>query len=146
MFANPRNAAAGSLRQLDSRITASRPLSFFAWGLREVKGGDLPGQYSGVVEKLRDWGFPNTHLFRKVQGADGCLKYYAEIASMRDKLPFEIDGVVYKVDDYAARDKLGFTARAPRWAIAHKFPAQEETTVVEDIEASVGRTGVCMAN
>jgi DNA ligase (NAD+) len=94
------------------------------------------------VEKLRDWGFPVTELFRKVQGADGCLKYYTEIAARRDKLPFEIDGVVYKVDNLAAREKLGFTAREPRWAIAHKFPAQEETTTVEDIQASVGRTGV----
>ena len=142
IFANPRNAAAGSLRQLDSRITASRPLSFFPWGLGEVKGGDMPDHYSGVIEKLRDWGFPITNLFKKVTGAEGCLKYYADIGAKRDKLPFEIDGVVYKVDDLAAREKLGFTARAPRWAIAHKFPAQEETTVVEDIQASVGRTGV----
>jgi len=141
-FANPRNAAAGSLRQLDSRITAARPLSFFPWGLGEVKGGEIPGHYSDVVEKLRDWGFPITSLFRKVPNVDGCLKYYAEIAAQRNKLPFEIDGVVYKVDDLAARDKLGYTARAPRWAIAHKFPAQEETTVVENIQASVGRTGV----
>jgi DNA ligase (NAD+) len=142
VFANPRNAAAGSLRQLDSRVTASRPLSFFPWGLGEVKGGELPGHYSGLVEKLRDWGFPITDLFRKVHGVDGCLEYYADIAGKRDQLPFEIDGVVYKVDELAARDRLGFTARAPRWAIAHKFPALEETTVVEDIQASVGRTGV----
>jgi DNA ligase (NAD+) len=142
LFANPRNAAAGSLRQLDSRVTAARPLSFFPWGLGEVSGGDVPEQYSGVVAKLRDWGFRITDLFRKVKGADGCLEYYAMIGAKRDKLPFEIDGVVYKVDDLAARERLGFTARAPRWAIAHKFPAQEETTVVEDILASVGRTGV----
>jgi DNA ligase (NAD+) len=142
IFANPRNAAAGSLRQLDSRITASRPLSFFPWGIGETEGGKVHGLYSGLVEKLRDWGFPVTELFRKVQGADGCLKYYTEIAARRDKLPFEIDGVVYKVDNLAAREKLGFTAREPRWAIAHKFPAQEETTTVEDIQASVGRTGV----
>jgi DNA ligase (NAD+) len=95
-----------------------------------------------VVEKLRGWGFPVTKLFKKVKGAEGCLHYYAEIAGKRDQLPFDIDGVVYKVDDLAAREKLGFTARAPRWAIAHKFPAQEETTVVEGIEAQVGRTGV----
>jgi DNA ligase (NAD+) len=142
LFANPRNAAAGSLRQLDSRITASRPLSFFPWGIGEVEGGKIPGHYSGLAEKLRDWGFPVTDLLRKVRGADECLKYYAEIAAKRDRLPFEIDGVVYKVDDLAARDRLGFTAREPRWAIAHKFPAQEETTVVEDIQPSVGRTGV----
>jgi len=142
VFANPRNAAAGSLRQLDSRITASRPLSFFPWGTGDVSGGSLPEQYSGVVEKLREWGFRTTDHFRKVKGMDGCLEYYAAIGAKRDKLPFEIDGVVYKVDDFAAREQLGFTARAPRWAIAHKFPAQEETTVVEEILASVGRTGV----
>jgi len=142
VFANPRNAAAGSLRQLDSRITASRPLSFFPWGLGEVKGGEVPDQYSGVVQSLRSWGFRTTDLFKKVKGAEGCLEYYMAIGAKRDRLPFEIDGVVYKVDDLAARDKLGYTARAPRWAIAHKFPAQEETTVVEDILASVGRTGV----
>jgi len=142
LFANPRNAAAGSLRQLDSRITAARPLSFFPWGIGEIEGGKLPGLYSEVVENLRDWGFPVTNLFRKVRGADGCLAYYAEIGAQREKIPFEIDGVVYKVDELAAREKLGYTARAPRWAIAHKFPAQEETTVVEDILASVGRTGV----
>jgi DNA ligase (NAD+) len=142
VFANPRNAAAGSLRQLDPRITASRPLSFFPWGLGEVDGGEVPGHYSGVVAKLRDWGFRVTDLFRKVTGIEGCLEYYADIGARRNALPFEIDGVVYKVDDYAAREKLGFTARAPRWAVAHKFPAQEETTVVEGILASVGRTGV----
>jgi DNA ligase (NAD+) len=142
LFANPRNAAAGSLRQLDSRVTAARPLSFFPWGIGEVDGGKIPGRYSDLVEKLRAWGFPVTNLFRKVLGADGCLRYYAEIAARRDQLPYEIDGVVYKLDDLAGREKLGFTAREPRWAIAHKFPAREETTVVEDIQASVGRTGV----
>jgi len=159
VFANPRNAAAGSLRQLDPRITATRPLSFFPWGLGEVAGGKVPAtamdggsaenagavfphRYSGVIEKLRDWGFRTTDLFRKLRGIDDCLAYYEEIGAQRDRLPFEIDGVVYKVDDFAARQRLGFTARAPRWAIAHKFAAQEENTVVEDILASVGRTGV----
>jgi len=142
VFANPRNAAAGSLRQLDPRITAGRPLRFFPWGLGEVSGGEVPSLYSGVIEKLRDWGFRVTDLFRKPIGIEGCLQYYAEIGARRDRLPFEIDGVVYKLDDLAARERLGFTARAPRWAIAHKFPAHEETTVVEDILASVGRTGV----
>ena len=142
IFANPRNAAAGSLRQLDPRITATRPLSFFPWGLGEVAGGKVPEHYSGVIEKLHAWGFRVTDLFRKLRGVDDCLAYYAEIGAKRDRLPFEIDGVVYKVDDFAARERLGFTARAPRWAIAHKFAAQEETTVVEDILASVGRTGV----
>jgi len=142
VFANPRNAAAGSLRQLDPRITAKRPLSFFPWGLGEVAGGKVPNHYSGVIEKLHDWGFRVTDLFRTLRGVDDCLAYYEEIGVKRDRLPFEIDGVVYKVDDFDARERLGFTARAPRWAIAHKFAAQEETTVVEDIHASVGRTGV----
>lgn len=142
MFANPRNAAAGSLRQLDPRITATRPLSFFPWGLGEVDDRKVPERYSAVAKKLREWGFPVTQLFRIVRGVEGCLAYYAEIAARRDALPFEIDGVVYKVDALADRDRLGFTARAPRWALAHKFPAREETTVVEAIEASVGRTGV----
>ena len=142
LFANPRNAAAGSLRQLDPRITATRPLSFFPWGLGEVSGGKMPDHYSGVIEKLHDWGFRVTDLFRTLSSVDDCLAYYAEIGAAREKIPFEIDGVVYKVDDFAARERLGFTARAPRWAVAHKFPAQEETTVVEDILASVGRTGV----
>jgi len=142
VFANPRNAAAGSLRQLDPRITATRPLSFFPWGLGEVAGGKVPDHYSGVIEKLHEWGFRVTDLFRKLRSVDDCLAYYDEIGAKRERLPFEIDGVVYKVDDFTARERLGFTARAPRWAIAHKFAAQEETTVVEDILASVGRTGV----
>ncbi|MDO8705853.1 MAG: NAD-dependent DNA ligase LigA [Sulfuricaulis sp.] len=141
IFANPRNAAAGSLRQLDPRITAARPLSFFPWGLGEVSE-PVARRYSEVSKHLRDWGFRVTEYFRVMHGVDECLQYYQEILAKRDKLPFEIDGVVYKVDDLRARDQLGYTARAPRWAIAHKLPAQEETTVVEDIIASVGRTGV----
>jgi len=141
LFANPRNAAAGSLRQLDPRITASRPLSFLPWGLGETSE-PVARRYSEVVKHLKDWGFRVTEFFRVVQGTEECLKYHQEILAKRDKLPFEIDGVVYKVDDLAARDRLGFTARAPRWAVAHKFPAHEENTVVEDIMASVGRTGV----
>src|SRR3989337_2523854 len=141
VFANPRNAAAGSLRQLDSRITASRPLSFFPSGLGETSE-PVARHYSEAVKHLKDWGFRVTEFFRVARGVDECLGYYREILAKREKLPFEIDGVVYKVDDLASRDSLGFTARAPRWAIAHKFPAHEETTVVEDIIASVGRTGV----
>ena len=141
IFANPRNAAAGSLRQLDPRITASRPLSFFPWGLGEFSE-PVARRYSEVSKQLRDWGFRVTEFLRMVKGADECLQYHQEILAKRDKLPFEIDGVVYKVDDLRARDQLGYTARAPRWAIAHKFPAHEENTVVEDIMASVGRTGV----
>jgi len=141
VFANPRNAAAGSLRQLDPRITASRPLSFFPWGLGETSE-PVARRYSEVVKDLKEWGFRATEFFRVVHGPEECLRYHGEILARRDKLSFEIDGVVYKVDDLAARDRLGFTARAPRWAIAHKFPAHEENTVVEDIIASVGRTGV----
>jgi DNA ligase (NAD+) len=141
VFANPRNAAAGSLRQLDPRVTASRPLSFFPWGLGEVDGR-VPGKYSELVARLEEWGFPVSRFFRTLRGIDACLAYYQDMLARRYELPFEIDGVVYKVNDLRARETLGFTARAPRWAIAHKLPAQEETTVVEDIIASVGRTGV----
>jgi DNA ligase (NAD+) len=141
VFANPRNAAAGSLRQLDTRATAARPLSFFPWGLGEVSE-PVARRYSEVSKHLREWGFRVTEFFRVVNGVDECLRYYQEILAKRDKLPFEIDGVVYMVDDLRARDQRGYTARAPRWAVAHKLPAQEETTVVEDIMASVGRTGV----
>jgi DNA ligase (NAD+) len=141
IFANPRNAAAGSLRQLDPRVTAARPLSFFPWGLGETSE-PVARHYSEVSKHLKDWGFRVTEFLRMVKGVDGCLEYHQQILGKRDKLPFEIDGVVYKVDDLRARDQLGYTARAPRWAIAHKFPAHEENTVVEDIMASVGRTGV----
>ncbi len=141
VFANPRNAAAGSLRQLDPRITAGRPLRFFPWGLGEVSQEVAP-LYSQVVARLKEWGFRVTDLFRQVNGIEACLDYYREILQQRTELPFEIDGVVYKVDALAARARLGYTARAPRWALAHKLPAQEETTVVEDILPSVGRTGV----
>ena len=141
LFANPRNAAAGGLRQLDPRVSASRPLAFFPWGVGEI-ATPIGTKYSQVTKHLADWGVPISEYFRSVEGVDECLEYYRETLEKRDKLPFEIDGVVYKVDDLRARDQLGFTARAPRWAIAHKLPAQEGTTVVEDIEPSVGRTGV----
>lgn len=141
VFANPRNAAAGSLRQLDPCITASRPLSFFAWGLGETSA-PVGAHYSEVTAQLKAWGFRITEYFQQVTGIEACLAYFQDILARRASLPFEIDGVVYKVDDLAAREKLGYTARAPRWAVAHKLPAQEETTVVEDIIASVGRTGV----
>jgi DNA ligase (NAD+) len=141
VFANPRNAAAGSLRQLDPRTTAKRPLAFFPWGLGEVSAA-IGERYAEVVERLKAWGFPVSRYFRVVRGTDECLAYYQEILAKRVELPFEIDGVVYKVDDLAARNRLGFTARAPRWAIAHKLPAQEEHTTVSQILPSVGRTGV----
>jgi DNA ligase (NAD+) len=141
VFANPRNAAAGSLRQLNPKITAARPLRFLPWGVGEVSE-PLGRRYSEIVDKLRTWGFRVTDYFKAVQGIDGCLAVYRRLLNERAELPFEIDGVVYKVDELRARDLLGFTARAPRWALAHKLPAQEETTVVEDIWPSVGRTGV----
>ncbi len=141
IFANPRNAAAGALRQLDSRITAERPLAFFPWGLGETSA-PVGTRYAEVVACLGDWGFRVTDLFRVVEGLAGLVAYYGELAARRAELPFEVDGIVYKVDALAARERLGYTARAPRWALARKFPAQEETTQVEDILASVGRTGV----
>ncbi|HEY8553988.1 MAG TPA: NAD-dependent DNA ligase LigA [Burkholderiales bacterium] len=141
VFANPRNAAAGSLRQLDPKVTAKRPLRFFPWGLGYTST-PVAGDYAAAVERLRDWGFRTSEYFRVARGPDQLLAYYEEVLRDRAQLPFEIDGVVYKVNDFAARERLGFTARAPRWAVAHKLPAREEYTVVEDIEASVGRTGV----
>lgn len=141
IFANPRNAAAGSLRQLDPRITAARPLRFIPWGLGETSA-PIARRYAEMVQRLDAWGFRISEFFQPRRGIEECLAYYRQILTQRDSLPFEIDGVVYKVDDVRARDQLGFTARAPRWALAHKLPAQEETTVVEDIIASVGRTGV----
>ncbi len=141
VFANPRNAAAGSLRQLDPRVTAARPLTFIPWGLGELSAPVAP-LYSKAARRLKQWGFRLSELLDVVQGIDACLKYYQDMLSRRDGLRFEIDGVVYKVDDLAARERLGSTARAPRWALAHKLPAHEETTVVEDVFASVGRTGV----
>ncbi len=141
VFPNPRNAAAGSLRQLDPKITARRPLTYFPWGLGE-SSAPVAGSQSELLARLREWGFLVNDELRQVRGVQGCLEYYRDVGTRRTELPYEIDGVVYKVDDFAAREQLGFTARAPRWAIAHKFPAHEETTVVEDILASVGRTGV----
>ena len=143
-FANPRNAAAGSLRQLDSRVTAQRALSFFAYGLGEIQDASQTFQterFSQVMEQLQDLGFP---VFTKnpiVLGADGLLNFFEQAGERRKTLPFDIDGVVYKVDDTAQQEALGFVSRSPRWAIAHKFPAQEMTTVVQDITVQVGRTG-----
>ena len=140
---NPRNAAAGSLRQLDPRVTAQRPLAFYAYALGMVDGEDagMPADHSAVMARLRAWGFPVSSLAGTARGAGGCLAYYAKIGARRDGLPFDIDGVVYKVDDLSAQRELGFVGRTPRWAIAHKFPAQEQTTVVEDIIINIGRTG-----
>ena len=141
VLANPRNGAAGSLRQLDPNVSAQRPLSFYAYGLGEVDGGEMPDTHSGTLAQLARWGFPVSELCQVVDGAEGLLQYYRDIGLRRDSLAFDIDGVVYKLDDRAGQLEMGFVARAPRWAIAHKFPAQEQTTVVEDIEIQIGRTG-----
>ncbi|MDV2451548.1 NAD-dependent DNA ligase LigA [Xanthomonas hortorum] len=141
VLANPRNGAAGSLRQLDARITAQRPLSFFAYGIGEVSEDALPQTHSAILAQLREWGFPVSALVEVVQGSDGLLAYYQRIGAARDGLPFDIDGVVYKLDDLAGQREMGFVSRAPRWAIAHKFPAQEQSTTVEAIEIQIGRTG-----
>ena len=141
VLANPRNGAAGSLRQLDDKVTAQRPLSFFAYGIGLVEGGALPATHSATLAKLRDWSFPVSELATVVHGLDGLLDYYRRIGEARDGLAFDIDGVVYKLDDIAGQRELGFVSRAPRWAIAHKFPAQEQATVLESIEVNVGRTG-----
>lgn len=140
-FANPRNAAAGSLRQLDSRITATRPLAMFAYGVGYVEGGALPDAHSAILQRLKEWGVRVCPEIVTVQGIDACLEYYRDISTRRDELPYEIDGVVYKVDRLQQQQVLGFVSRAPRWAIAHKFPAQEAITRLLAIDVQVGRTG-----
>ncbi len=140
-LANPRNGAAGSLRQLDPAITAQRKLSFFAYAVGQVEGGSLPATHSQTLAKLREWGFPVSPLVDTASGLDGLIAYYRHIAALRDSLPYDIDGVVYKLDDYEGQRAMGFVSRAPRWAIAHKFPAQEQMTILEDIEIQIGRTG-----
>ncbi|NOZ10117.1 MAG: NAD-dependent DNA ligase LigA [Gammaproteobacteria bacterium] len=140
-FANPRNAAAGSLRQLDPRITATRPLEIYIYGVGVVEGNDLPDTYSAMLERLRGWGLRTSPETRVARDAEGCLAYYRDIMARRDKLPYEIDGVVYKVNRLDQQDALGAVSRAPRWALAHKFPAQEEMTLLKGIEVQVGRTG-----
>lgn len=137
-FANPRNAAAGSLRQLDARITATRPLEFCSYG---SASSGLADTQSATLEQLQAWGIPVSVEMRVVQGLQGCLDYYAGIGERRDQLAYEIDGVVFKVNSVELQDELGFRAREPRWAIAYKFPAQEEITILQDVEFQVGRTG-----
>ncbi|MEQ1589116.1 MAG: NAD-dependent DNA ligase LigA [Gallionella sp.] len=140
-FVNPRNAAAGALRQLDARITASRRLSFFAYGIGICEGLDLPKQHHEQMNQLQQWGVAVAQQRRVVRGVDGLLAYYREIGMQRASLPFDIDGVVYKVNDTVFQQQLGFVSRAPRFAIAHKFPAEEAITTLLDIEVQVGRTG-----
>ena len=141
VFVNPRNAAAGSLRQLDPRLAATRPLEIFFYGTGIVEGGKLPDRHSKILGVLREWGLRTSPEARVVKGVDGLLAYYEKVGQRRSKLSYQIDGVVYKVDLIEQQRELGFVARAPRWAIAHKFPAEEEMTRVRAIEWQVGRTG-----
>jgi DNA ligase (NAD+) len=140
-FVNPRNAAAGTLRQLDPKVAASRPLEFFAYGIGFSADGALPGRHSEILELLREWGVRTSPLTRVVTGAEGCQAYYDEMLEQRDELPYEIDGVVFKVDVVEQQQALGSVSRAPRWAVAFKFPAQEVTTVLKGVDFQVGRTG-----
>lgn len=138
---NPRNGAAGSIRQLDPGLAAKRPLSFFAYGLGEARGGALPETHSAVLDALADMGLPVNDDRAVVQGAQGLVDFHRRIAAKRDSLPFDIDGVVYKVNSLVLQDQLGFVTREPRWAVAHKFPAEEQVTKLNGIEVQVGRTG-----
>ncbi|EIO3707450.1 NAD-dependent DNA ligase LigA [Vibrio parahaemolyticus] len=141
VFVNPRNAAAGSLRQLDSRITASRPLSFYAYSVGVVQGADLAASHYERFLQINSWGLPMCPETKRVDSLADVKTYYQDILQRRDALPYEIDGVVIKIDDIAVQERLGFVARAPRWAIAYKFPAQEEITTLNEVEFQVGRTG-----
>ncbi len=141
-FANPRNAAAGCLRQLDAKITAQRPLSMICYGIGVFEDGVLPDTHVEILQQMQRWGFRIAQQLRKVVGVAGCLDYYHDMIEQRDGLPFDIDGVVFKVNDLEGQEKMGFISKAPRWAIAHKLPAQEVLTQVEAIDVQVGRTGV----
>jgi DNA ligase (NAD+) len=140
-YVNPRNTAAGAVRQLDARVTASRPLSFYAYGLGEVQGWAVPPTHSGLLDALAAMGLPVCADRVVAQGVQGLVDFHAAMAARRDSLPFDIDGVVYKVDDRALQEKLGFRSREPLWAVAHKYPAQEQLTTVLAIDIQVGRTG-----
>ena len=140
-LANPRNGAAGSLRQLDPAVTARRPLAFFAYGVGVVEGWTLPAKHSQTMAQLRELGFKVSPEVAMASGTEGLLAYFARIGALRDGLDYDIDGVVYKLDDYAQQKAMGFVSRAPRWALAHKFPAEEQLTTVEAIDVQVGRTG-----
>lgn len=141
VFANPRNAAAGSLRQLDPRITAKRPLTFFCYGFGLLEGGEMPASHWQRLQQFKAWGLPVSDRIRLVHTADEVLAFYRQVEQDRPSLGFDIDGVVIKVDSQALQEQLGFVARAPRWAVAFKFPAQEQMTIVRDVEFQVGRTG-----
>ncbi|MEW7311826.1 NAD-dependent DNA ligase LigA [Buttiauxella gaviniae] len=141
IFANPRNAAAGSLRQLDPRITAKRPLTFFCYGVGLLEGGELPSSHHGRLQQFKEWGLPVSDRIRLCKTPEEVLAFYHQVEADRPTLGFDIDGVVIKVDSLALQETLGFVARAPRWAVAFKFPAQEQMTFVRDVEFQVGRTG-----
>lgn len=140
-FVNPRNAAAGSLRQLDARMTAKRPLDMYCYAVGKVEGDAIAPTQSETLSKLRAWGLPINPKTKVVQGLHACLDYYQSISLQREKLPYDIDGIVYKVNHLAAQKQLGSVSRAPRWAIAHKFPAQEEMSRILSVDFQVGRTG-----
>lgn len=140
-YSNPRQGASGALRQKDPRITAQRPLSFFTYALGENDGFENPDNHYDTLQKLKELGFPVSPLIRKVKNPEMLLKYFTVIGEKRDQLPFDIDGVVYKVNSYALQDEWGFLNREPKWAVAHKFPAQEVTTLLLNIDVQVGRTG-----
>ena len=140
VFVNPRNAAAGSLRQLDSRITAKRPLAFTAYSVGAVEG-ELPASHDAILQTLGDFGLPISDYMETVEGVEACERYYQSLAAQRDALPFDIDGIVFKVNGLAEQERLGFVSRAPRWAIARKFPAQEVSTQLLGVDFQVGRTG-----
>jgi DNA ligase (NAD+) len=140
-FVNPRNAAAGSLRQLDPKLTATRPLMLCAYGLGAVEGGTLPSTHTAILQQLRDWGFTASRDVSALAGVDACLDFYRMLLEKRARLPYDIDGVVFKVNSLQLQETLGFIAKAPRWATAFKFPAQEEMTLLKAVEFQVGRTG-----
>lgn len=141
VFANPRNAAAGSLRQLDPRVTAKRPLTFFCYGVGLLEGGELPRSHMGRLQQFKAWGLPVSDRIRLVETPEEVLAFYHQVEADRPTLGFDIDGVVIKVDSLDLQEQLGFVARAPRWAVAFKFPAQEQMTTVREVEFQVGRTG-----
>ncbi len=139
-FANPRNAAAGSLRQLDWKITSRRPLNIFLYNVGEVKGISFSNHWE-VLQTLKSWGFPVNPLIEQAKNIHECIQYFENIGKQRENLPYEVDGVVLKVNDLALQADLGAVSRNPRWALACKFPATQETTIIKDIIVQVGRTG-----
>ena len=140
-FANPRNAAAGSLRQLDPEVTAKRPLSLYCYSTGVVEGGSLADTHYEILQQLKGFGLPVCNEIKRLHGVKACLAYYEDISNRRDELPYDIDGIVYKVNAIELQERMGFVARAPRWAIAHKFPAQEEISRIIEVDFQVGRTG-----